>query len=33
MELGQAEVYDWGEDAILIAYGTFSPPASRRRPS
>jgi 1-deoxy-D-xylulose-5-phosphate synthase len=23
IELGQAEVYDWGDDAILIAYGTL----------
>jgi len=24
-ELGQAEVYDWGEDAMLVAYGTLFP--------
>jgi len=25
VELGQAEVYEWGEDAVLIAYGTLFP--------
>jgi 1-deoxy-D-xylulose-5-phosphate synthase len=25
MELGQAEVYDWGDDGMLIAYGTLFP--------
>ena len=25
MEPGQAEVHDWGEDAVLIAYGTLFP--------
>ena len=25
MELGQAEVYDWGNDAMLVAYGTLFP--------
>jgi 1-deoxy-D-xylulose-5-phosphate synthase len=25
LELGQAEVYDWGEDAVLVAYGTLFP--------
>jgi len=23
IELGQAEVFDWGEDGVLVAYGTF----------
>src|SRR5262249_52214707 len=23
MELGQAEVYDWGEDGVLVAYGSL----------
>jgi 1-deoxy-D-xylulose-5-phosphate synthase len=25
VELGQAEVYEWGEDGVLIAYGTLFP--------
>src|SRR5262245_37825265 len=25
LELGQAEVYDWGEDGVLIAYGSLFP--------
>jgi 1-deoxy-D-xylulose-5-phosphate synthase len=25
LELGQAEVYDWGEDGALVAYGTLFP--------
>src|SRR5262249_40294223 len=25
IELGQAEVYEWGDDAILVAYGSLFP--------
>src|SRR5207245_680620 len=25
LELGQAEVFEWGDDAILIAYGSLFP--------
>ena len=25
VELGQAEVYEWGEDGVLVAYGTLFP--------
>jgi 1-deoxy-D-xylulose-5-phosphate synthase len=25
LELGQAEVYDWGEDGVLVAYGSLFP--------
>ncbi len=25
MELGQAEVYEWGEDGVLVAFGTLFP--------
>ena len=25
IELGQAEVYEWGEDGVLVAYGTLFP--------
>jgi 1-deoxy-D-xylulose-5-phosphate synthase len=26
LELGQAEVYEWGEDGVLVAYGSLFPP-------
>ena len=31
VELGKAEVYEWGEDGVLVAFGTLFPACVRRR--